>query len=1016
MAETEPTQTYKKPRRYLARVMLFALSFLLLVGITLQMAIWAGFFWLSTDAGQVWTEKQLASLTAETGYRIEVDGLFMPSLSRITAREIRIVDDSGLLVKVEKIAFDLAVGKLAVNTLATSVRADHVLINRLPAPVEADTPAESNQPFSIPSFVLPELPMNRFSIDIAVRKFLVSQDIIADGLMLSPVLSAQAVTKGNTLSLTAALRDRAQENLVFPTRVDMSTVLMGDDRQVQLQNLDIDHPAYHVVATGQVISQNKTRLQADVKMRVNDLAALTAGQQAGSLEATATVTGTPEKPQVTLDALATPQGWVTAGGKDITLKAMVTPQDDALAANFSLSSVYKEQPVTLDVEGVYDGSILRLPVINGTAPDSRLSGNLQIHVPSQMAEGTVNLIADLAAYQSLVTIPLAGKVAAQLDVFEQSQKQSVALDVQATDIQVADTAIQKLSLVTRLDDISQGLPQRADLTLSGLRQAGAVVEDLSATLTHDSDNATYNLGYQGRGHYKSVFDFKGDVTLSGDLSVPEIVSELSLHIPEQKTEQGDDIPAFGVSASGTYKNEMVRLDVTGTGESVKNLSAKTAFPATLSLQPLDWHLDDSIEPSMQVDTDFSLRPLSPFFMPVGMALSGQLSTQADITLPPAAFGVTGEMSLTDGTLAGAGDKPLLRHITAQASFDDKTIRLENLRATDTGDGVVSATATVGLSAALPVEMTLDVKSLQTAQPGQRVKGLFNAALALSGDKQGYELSGKIMPESVAITIPERFVSSVPKLNIVDPSREKTLADNMLEKIALDLVLQADNRVFVRGWGLDAEFGGELEITGTAAEPLTNGNLSLRRGYYEEFGKRFSIKRADLRFQGTVPPSPYLDILTQTQAGDVTAQIGLTGALTDPVVQFSSIPALPEDEVLARILFGKTMANISPFQAVQLAQTLRRFSGQGGGGLDPVGQLRAVTGLDTLSVESDEDGETVVGAGKYLSDKVYLGVESGTGEAGGAATLEIELTPKVKLESRIGNDEQSGAGVLWQWDY
>jgi translocation and assembly module TamB len=111
-----------------------------------------------------------------------------------------------------------------------------------------------------------------------------------------------------------------------------------------------------------------------------------------------------------------------------------------------------------------------------------------------------------------------------------------------------------------------------------------------------------------------------------------------------------------------------------------------------------------------------------------------------------------------------------------------------------------------------------------------------------------------------------------------------------------------------------------------------------------------------------------------------------------------------------------VSDISPFQAIQLEQSLRRFSGKGGGGLDPLGALRSATGLDDLSVESTADEGTTVGAGKYITDKVYIGVQHGQSEASGAASIKVDITPNIAVDSRVGQDSQGGAGVSWHWDY
>jgi translocation and assembly module TamB len=166
----------------------------------------------------------------------------------------------------------------------------------------------------------------------------------------------------------------------------------------------------------------------------------------------------------------------------------------------------------------------------------------------------------------------------------------------------------------------------------------------------------------------------------------------------------------------------------------------------------------------------------------------------------------------------------------------------------------------------------------------------------------------------------------------------------------------------------------------------------------------------------MPPSPYLDIVATTDAEDIDASVNLSGTVNDPEISFSSTPALPEDEVVSRILFGENLQDITPLQAIRLKRTMDRFTGRGGSGLDPLGALRDLAGVDDINVDTDEEGETSVGVGKYLSDDVYLEIDKGAGEDSGAAKLQVEITPDVTVESEVGQDAQAGAGVFWRWDY
>lgn len=388
----------------------------------------------------------------------------------------------------------------------------------------------------------------------------------------------------------------------------------------------------------------------------------------------------------------------------------------------------------------------------------------------------------------------------------------------------------------------------------------------------------------------------------------------------------------------------------------------------------------------------------------------------------------------DITLAGAGGRQdvsvkaqarsyanknfliAVRDIDLDMHLSGSMLRVNSLNARDLEEGTFEVSGDMDLIREA-VDFSLKAKHFH-APKGGMADGFIQADLNFKGDKAAYLLSGNISPEKINITLPERFTQAIPEINVETPKTRAAGTHGMGQNMTLDIVVDAPSKIFVRGWGLDAEFGGKVKIHGALADPQFDGVMKLRRGRYDEFGKSFEVARANLIFSGSIPPNPKFDILVETKTGDIMARVGITGNALEPSIKFSSDPALPEDEVLAHILFGEGMENISPFQAVQLTQTLQRFTGHGssGGGFDPVGLLRTTTGLDDLRFDADEDGNASVGAGKHLSDKVYLEVEAGSADGSGSANIEIELTPNITLESEIGQDARGGAGIFWNWDY
>lgn len=499
--------------------------------------------------------------------------------------------------------------------------------------------------------------------------------------------------------------------------------------------------------------------------------------------------------------------------------------------------------------------------------------------------------------------------------------------------------------------------------------------------------------------------------LSGAPAAPIIKSKTSFS-PLQVIANA---PKLDIGMNATYEAGQANVNLSVKGKGIKDFSALAAMPLELSLWPFntDFTMQKIVKGKASVKGDAGA--LAGLFLPPDQIVRGNITLDAilDGALENPDF--SGDLRVSKGFYENKAVGFSLQDIIMKANVTPKALRIEDLRASDGEGGRFDGGGVYALDGS-GLEMSVKAKNLHLLK-GQLADGTFDADIQLSGQSGNYKLGGVIAPKRVEINIPETYSASIPQLNIVEPKNAKKQQNTMGGSIVIDMVVDAPSQIFVRGWGLDAEFGGSLEITGNIAKPQFNGVLKSTRGRYSEFGKNFKIARANMNFSGTIPPTPIMDIMAQTQADDITAQIEITGALIKPEFGFSSVPPLPQDEVLAKILFGKDMDDISPMQAAQLAQTIRRFSGKGGGAaFDPLGLVRDVTGLDDVRVESDGAGGASVGAGKYLTDKVYLEFETGAAQNSSGANLEIEVTPSINIESKIGQDAQGGAGVFWHWDY
>ena len=230
-------------------------------------------------------------------------------------------------------------------------------------------------------------------------------------------------------------------------------------------------------------------------------------------------------------------------------------------------------------------------------------------------------------------------------------------------------------------------------------------------------------------------------------------------------------------------------------------------------------------------------------------------------------------------------------------------------------------------------------------------------------------------------------------------------------LELDLVLNAPGRVFVRGRGLDAELGGSLRLGGTTRATVPAGSFQLIRGRLDLLGNRFVLTDGSASMIGSF--LPFIRLTATTESGGVLTSVTLAGQADSPEITFSSVPELPQDEVLARLIFRRALTSLSPFQAAQLALSVATLTGRADDSI--LGRTRAAMGLDDLDFTVDAQGNTQLRAGRALGERVYTDVSvdsAGRGEV----SINLNLSPSVTLRGRADTQGGSGIGLFFERDY
>ncbi len=402
-------------------------------------------------------------------------------------------------------------------------------------------------------------------------------------------------------------------------------------------------------------------------------------------------------------------------------------------------------------------------------------------------------------------------------------------------------------------------------------------------------------------------------------------------------------------------------------------------------------------------------------------LSGPVAIGADVAGTIDNPVIRGVVRATNARIESGTTGTILSNVQATGRFGGSRLVIDRFAA-DAGKGG-RVTGTGGFDFAARNGLGIDLRLLaDNAVMINRddIGATVSGPLTFTSDGRGGVIAGDVVMNKSRYRLGQATAASaVPQLNI----REINLPDGGEEVAAptqpwtLAIKARAPNQVMVSGLGLTSEWSANLQIAGQPQNPAITGRATLIRGDYEFAGREFELARGVIRFDGGVPANPALDIEANADSTGLNASIRVTGYALKPEIGFTSTPALPQDELLSRLLFGTSITNLSAPEALQLAAAVAALQ-DGGNGINPINAVRRAAGLDRLRIlpADPQTGQgTSIAAGKYVTRRLYAEIVT-DGQGYSATQVEFQVTRWLSLLSSISTLGRQSANVRVSRDY
>jgi translocation and assembly module TamB len=401
-------------------------------------------------------------------------------------------------------------------------------------------------------------------------------------------------------------------------------------------------------------------------------------------------------------------------------------------------------------------------------------------------------------------------------------------------------------------------------------------------------------------------------------------------------------------------------------------------------------------------------------------LSGNVAIGADISGRLNNPQIRGSLRTANARVESAVTGMVLTGVQAGGSFDGSRLVIDSFTATAGKDGNVSGRGSFNFAAgSAGIDLTMQANRAQLLARDD-IAASVTGPLRIKSDVSGGMISGNIILDRSRFRLGKATAAAgIPRLNVreIGARTDQIIAPSPPRPWRLDVKANAPSRLTVTGLGIESEWRADLDIGGTIYAPAILGRADLIRGDYEFAGRRFGLQRGTIRFQGASPPDPVLDIVAQGDTQGLNATIRVTGTGQRPEINFASVPAMPQDELLSRLLFGTSITNLSAPEAVQLASAVAALRG-GGNGINPINIVRQAIGLDRLRIlpaNTATGQRTAIAAGKYITRRTYVEIIT-DGQGYSATRAEFQVTRWLSLLSSISTIGRQSVTVRISKDY
>ncbi len=259
----------------------------------------------------------------------------------------------------------------------------------------------------------------------------------------------------------------------------------------------------------------------------------------------------------------------------------------------------------------------------------------------------------------------------------------------------------------------------------------------------------------------------------------------------------------------------------------------------------------------------------------------------------------GEIDIVDANYASNGLPAALQHGNGVLTLTSNRINVSKFEGT-IGGGKVTAQGGVAYRPAIQFDLGLAARGIRMLYP-QGMRETLDANVRFGGTTDNANLGGTVNIADLSFTPAFDLTSFIAQFSGVATPPSRGFAQN----IQLNLGVRSTSNVNLVSRALSVSGSANLQLRGTAADPVILGRVILNNGDVLLNGDRFILNSGTVQFVNPSQTQPVVNLALNTTIQQYNIGLQFRGPVDQLQTQYTSDPALPQADIINLLAFGTT---------------------------------------------------------------------------------------------------------------